>query len=85
MISLQLAIPFDLLPDDLQAVLPELARADVDAEAGGQVGGSPFARGGQQGFVIGHEVRAALEVNGIQPGGEEQAEGVGEVVERASG
>jgi hypothetical protein len=32
---LQLTIPFDLPPDDRQAVLPEFARADVDAEAGG--------------------------------------------------
>jgi hypothetical protein len=32
---LKLAIPFYLLPDDSQTVLPELARADVDAEAGG--------------------------------------------------
>ena len=53
---LQVAISIDLLPDDLQTVLPELARADVDAEAGGQVGGGPFAGGGQQGLVIGHEV-----------------------------
>jgi hypothetical protein len=33
-LKLQLATPFNFLPDDRQAVLPELARAEVDAEAG---------------------------------------------------
>jgi hypothetical protein len=34
-LKLQLATPFNFLPDDRQAVLPELARADADADAGG--------------------------------------------------
>jgi hypothetical protein len=35
--------PLDLLPDDRQSVLPELARAEVNAEAGGRIGSNELS------------------------------------------
>src|SRR5688572_8709186 len=68
-LSLQLDITIDLLPDDREAVIPELAFGDVDAKAFGQLCCSGLARGGQQVLVVLHECGAALLVDGIEPGG----------------
>jgi hypothetical protein len=38
-----LAVPLDLLSDDRQSVLPELARAEVNAEAGGRIGSNELS------------------------------------------
>ncbi len=62
---LEFNVAIDALADDRQAVIPELALCDVDTEAFGKFGGRLFAGGGKQVFVIFHEARAALFVNGI--------------------
>src|SRR5687768_976825 len=46
--SLQLAIAIHTFTDDRQAVIPELALGDINAEAFGKFGGCIFAGGGEQ-------------------------------------
>jgi hypothetical protein len=78
---LKFAISFHTFADDGKAVSPEFPGADVDAKAVGEFSRAVLACGGKQVLVIRHKVSAAFLVDGIQACCEEQAKGVGEIIE----
>jgi hypothetical protein len=71
----------DLTSDDVEAGAPELDALDVDAEAVGEGDGVGETGGGEEVVVVGAEGVGRFEVASVEAEAEQQAEGVGVVVE----
>ncbi|MCW3052397.1 MAG: hypothetical protein JWN14_1567 [Chthonomonadales bacterium] len=74
----------DLPPDDVEAGAPEVYALDIDAEAFGEGDGVCEAGGGKEVVVVGAEGVGVCFVASVEAEGEEEAEGVGIVIEGRS-
>jgi hypothetical protein len=71
-----------LASDYVEVGAPEVDALDVDAEAFGEGDGVGEAGGGEEVIVVGAEGVGGFEIAGIQAEAEEEAEGIGIIVER---